>query len=183
MKLSSLGSWPMNLSIHQSILPSHILFLWGSIIPHVSEKKRKLFSPQPPSLLPSNAEQLVGFSALPQHWLCFIHGARLIILILKCEDPACAFVLCPLRENWHQQHSVKRWHLLIYQWWQWEHGVSTQDHSTTHTLGIFYFKFSIHRHRLLPCLLTPVKSTQVPSSLRPYFTNLTRDSGRDWSLN
>ena len=69
-------------------------------------------SPQPPpSPLPSNApEQLVGFIALPQHWLHSIHRVRLIILIQKCEDPACAFVLHPLRVNWHQQHAIKRQH-------------------------------------------------------------------------
>lgn len=71
------------------------------------EGKKK--APSPPSPLPSNApEQLVGFIALPRHWLRSIHRVRLIILIQKREDPACAFVLRPLRVNWRQQHSGGR---------------------------------------------------------------------------
>lgn len=59
-----------------------------------TEEKEQPSTPQPPFPFASNVrEQLVEFIAVSRHCLRSIRGVRLIILILKREDPACAFVL------------------------------------------------------------------------------------------
>ena len=109
------------------------------------EEKKKPPAPSPPSPLPSKApEQLVGFIALPRHWLRSLHEGRLIILIRKREDPACAFVLCPLRVSWRQQHAVNRQHL----------GAGSSDGGSTEQ--------ACGGHATTPCPCQPLPCAQDP---------------------